>query len=178
MDFELKIASDDREMQQIFSLNHRTFAEEIPQHDRQDSGLLEDAFHPNNTYLVAKHRQEVVGMVSLSDTRPFSLDRKLLDLDHYLPQHQHPVEIRLLALLPAYRGTSLFGELLGFLFQVTEARGYDLALISGTTRQLRLYRKLGFEAFGPLVGKVSARYQPMFLTLDRHQSVRQQLVLP
>jgi hypothetical protein len=44
-------------------------------------------------------------------------------------------------------------------------RKHDLALISGTTRQQRLYRHLGFLPFGPLVGSGEARFQPMYLTL-------------
>ncbi len=39
--------------------------------------------------------------------------------------------------------------------------GFDTGVISGTTRQLRLYEHLGFRAFGPLVGSEGAWYQPM-----------------
>jgi hypothetical protein len=42
---------------------------------------------------------------------------------------------------------------------------HDMALISGTTRQQRFYRHLGFVPFGPLVGKDDALFQPMYLTL-------------
>jgi aspartate aminotransferase-like enzyme len=39
-------------------------------------------------------------------------------------------------------------------------------VISGTTRQLKLYRHLGFTPFGSLVGTTAAPYQPMYLTLE------------
>jgi hypothetical protein len=42
-----------------------------------------------------------------------------------------------------------------------------MALISGTTRQQRLYRHLGFVPFGPLVGTPEALFQPMYLTKER-----------
>jgi aspartate aminotransferase-like enzyme len=45
--------------------------------------------------------------------------------------------------------------------------GCDLAVISGTVRQLELYEHLGFQRFGPVVGAGNAQYQPMYLTLDR-----------
>jgi aspartate aminotransferase-like enzyme len=48
-----------------------------------------------------------------------------------------------------------------------QAHGYDVALISGTTRQLRLYRHMGFVPFGPLVVGPGAQFQPMMLTLER-----------
>ena len=41
-----------------------------------------------------------------------------------------------------------------------------MAIISGTTRQQKLYRHLGFVPFGPLVGKGEAMFQPMYLTLE------------
>jgi hypothetical protein len=56
------------------------------------------------------------------------------------------------------------------------AQGCDLAVISGTVRELKLYRHLGFAPFGERVGSEKASYQPMYLTLDaftRHAAFRQ-----
>jgi hypothetical protein len=47
------------------------------------------------------------------------------------------------------------------------AAGYDVAVISGTTRQLQLYRHLGFIPFGRQVGHEGAWYQPMGITRER-----------
>lgn len=174
MKLALKVADCPEELEQIFRLNHQTFVEEIPQHAAQASGQLKDAFHDHNTYLIAKLGTRVVGMTSIAKDRPFSLDRKLANLDTYLPLHHQACEIRLLAIDPTYRGSRLFLKLLKFLYEFAESQHHDLALISGTVRQLPLYQKLGFVAFGPLVGTDKARYQPMFLTLNRHQTVRNQ----
>jgi hypothetical protein len=43
--------------------------------------------------------------------------------------------------------------------------GCDLAVISGTVRELKLYRRLGFQPFAERVGTEIASYQPMYLTL-------------
>jgi hypothetical protein len=48
-----------------------------------------------------------------------------------------------------------------------EMRGHDLALMSGTLRQAKLYEHLGFVAFGPVVGTPEASYQPMYQFTDR-----------
>jgi hypothetical protein len=40
-----------------------------------------------------------------------------------------------------------------------------MALISGTDRQIRLYKKIGFESFGPMVGTKDAMFQPMYLSI-------------
>ena len=42
-----------------------------------------------------------------------------------------------------------------------------MAIISGTTRQTRLYRHLGFQSFAPLVGTEEAAFQPMYITFER-----------
>ena len=165
--FAFRVASEPEEFAQIHRLNHRTFAEEIPQHRPNAAGRLRDRFDAENTYVVAKRGERVVGMIAIRDRRPFSLDAKLPDLDVHLPPAQAPCEVRLLAVTRAHRTGVVFRGLVACLADVGLGRGYDLALISGTTRQLRLYRHLGFVPFGPLVGPPEARYQPMYLTLDR-----------
>jgi aspartate aminotransferase-like enzyme len=106
-------------------------------------------------------------MLALRARRPFSLDAKLERLDDWLPPHRSVCELRLLAVRPEYRRTALFRDLVAHTAQRCIAAGHDLAVISGTTRQLTLYRHLGFEPFGPLVGAPGAQFQPMYLSLER-----------
>ena len=161
-----RVASTPEEFAQIYRLNHQTFAEEIPQHAPNEDGLLRDQFDAENTYVVAVRGDRVVGMIAVRGRRPFSLDAKLINLDDYLPPAQAACEVRLLAVARAHRTGVVFRGLVAQLADVCLERGYDLALISGTTRQLRLYRHLGFVPFGPLVGSPEAQYQPMYLTVD------------
>lgn len=161
-----KIATQEWEFQLIHRLNYRTFVEEIPQHQRNPSGKLVDKFHQQNTYIVCLSGDELIGMVALRGERPFSLDHKLAGLEDYLPRGRRLCEIRLLSVEPKLRKTSVFLGLILRLVEVAKSRGYDMALISGTTRQLRLYQHLGFVAFGPVVGSGQARYQPMYLSLE------------
>jgi aspartate aminotransferase-like enzyme/predicted N-acetyltransferase YhbS len=159
-----KIAESDDEFAQIHRLNHQTFAAEIPQHAPQSNGILRDKFHDENLYFIAVRGADVVGMMALRDRRPFSLDAKVPNLNALLPPHGFACEVRLLAVAPSERQGRVFRGLLRQAVEYSAARGYDLALISGTTRQQKLYRHLGFQAFGPLVGNSSAQFQPMFLT--------------
>ena len=165
-----KVATEPHEFELIHALNHRTFVEEIPQHRSNVTRRLVDRFHAQNTYVVCMAGAELVGMVAVRGQRPFSLDEKLADLDAYLPRGRNVCEIRLLAVEPKYRKTTVFAGLVLRLVQLARARGYDLALISGTVRQLKLYRHLGFEPFGPRVGTPGAEYQPMMLTLEGFES--------
>jgi aspartate aminotransferase-like enzyme/GNAT superfamily N-acetyltransferase len=162
-----KIASEAREFEQIHELNYRTFVEEIPQHSPNARQRLVDRLHHENTYVVCLDGARLAGMVALRAKRPFSLDEKLSNLDSYLPPERVPCEVRLLAVAPEFRKSAVFSGLVHHLAQAAIARGCNLALISGTTRELKLYAHLGFEAFGPLVGEPGALYQPMMLTLER-----------
>lgn len=166
--------ADGRDFDAIHRLNYQTFVEEIPQHPPNAERLLIDRFHAENTYAICVAEDQLVGMACGRCERPFSLDLKLPGLDRWLPPHRKAVEIRLLSVTRNYRApsgnssgkSSVFFGLITFLSSHFLELGCDLALISGTVRQLRLYRHLGFEPFGERVGSAEAAYQPMFLTLD------------
>jgi len=165
--FNIAIAED--ELAQIHRLNYRTFVEEIPQHDANRDGELVDRFDHENTYVVAKQGARVVGMITVRDRRPFSLDEKLPGLDEFLPPGREVCEIRLLAVEPEFRNGVVFHGLMREVARFCIGLGFDTAVISGTTRQLRLYRHIGFVPFGPRVGTPGAEYQPMYLTLDAYR---------
>lgn len=161
-----KIASEESEFEQIFRLNYKTFVEEIPQHPSNPERRLVDRFHHENSYLIALDGEQVVGMMAVRDKRPFSLDEKLGNIDRYLPPGRRICEIRLLAVLPTHRNGMVFQGLLKLLLDYGLSRHYNLAVISGTVRQQKLYKHLGFVPFGPMVGSQEAPYQPMYLTLE------------
>jgi aspartate aminotransferase-like enzyme len=164
-----KFASEDWEFEAIHRLNYQTFVEEIPQHQRSPTHRLVDKFHAENTYLICLCDRQLVGMLAARGTRPFSLDQKLPNLDSYLPAGHRVCEVRLLAIDKTFRGArggQVLSGILALLWQHGVEKGYDLAIISGTTRQLKLYQHLGFVPFGPLVGTGEAQFQPMFVTLE------------
>lgn len=164
-----KVASTASEFEQIFRLNYDTFVEEIPQHAPNAQRRLVDRFHDQNSYLVAIARDEVVGMIAMRGERPFSLDEKLGDVAAHLPEGRRVCELRLLAVRPEYRKGVVFRGLVDLVLRHGLAAGYDLAIISGTLRQQKLYRHLGFEPFGPIVGTTDAPFQPMYLTIERFE---------
>lgn len=171
MPITFKVADRLEEFEQIHALNFRTFVDEIPQHAPLEGGRLVDRFDAENTYLIALRGGSLIGMSAVRSVRPFSLDGKLDDVDGHLPPHASPCEVRLLAVERCERGGRVLVGLMDELYRHFLERGHDLALISGTTRQERLYARLGFTPFGPLVGTGEASFQPMYLTLaaaERH----------
>ena len=164
----VKVATEPWEFEQIHRLNHQTFAEEIPQHAADPLGRLVDRFHDENTYVIGLAGRQLMGMIAIRECRPFSLEQKLPDFERYLPAGRSICELRLLAVQRRYRaGGQLLPALLDCVWRHCLRDGFDLALISAVTRQLKLYRHLGFEPFGPLVGTPPVLFQPMMLTLER-----------
>jgi aspartate aminotransferase-like enzyme len=166
---QFKVASEEWEFEQIHQLNYRTFVEEIPQHQPSGAPRLVDKFHNENTYLICLCDKRIVGMIAARGRRPFSLDQKLPNLDSYLPPGRRTCEIRLLSVEKQFRNGQVFRGLTALMWQYGLEHGYDLGVISGTTRQQKLYRHLGFVPFGPLLGAGEATFQPMYLTLENFE---------
>ncbi len=164
-----KIATEDWEFEQLFNLNYQTFVEEINQHNANSDRKLIDKFHDKNTYIIVVNQNELVGMMSINESRPFSLDNKLDNLNELLPHFEKGFEIRLLSVKNGFRGTPVFLKLFAKLHEIIKERNYDIGLISGILSQQKLYRKIGFVPFGPLVGNPPAQFQPMYITYDLYK---------
>jgi aspartate aminotransferase-like enzyme len=165
-----KFATDDWEMDLIHQLNFKTFVEEIPQHAPPPHQRLVDRFHAENAYIICLSGRQLAGMLALRANRPFSLDQKLANLDSYLPPGRKVCELRLLAVDHKYRTGQVFQGFMAMVWQYFVEHGHDLAIISGTTRQKKLYHHLGFIPFGPLVGHEGAYFQPMYLSIESFEA--------
>lgn len=170
MEFVYKIASEQNEFEQIYKLNYQTFVEEIPQHNQNEQQRLIDRFDEQNTYMIAKKNHEVVGMIAVRSNRPFSLDQKLTNLDDYLPSDANPCEIRLLTVKDEFRKSPVFYKLVEVLVNYCLEKKYNMALISGVEQQIPLYKRMGFQAFGEMVGTAQAKFQPMYLTKEQFEN--------
>ena len=171
-----KFADEDWEFEQIHRLNYKTFVEEIPQHHTSPTQRLVDKFHSENTYLICLCGRKLAGMLAVRGNRPFSLDQKLDRLDSYLPAGDRLCEVRLLAIEKEYRGAQVLQGILALLWQHSIEKGYDLGMISATTRQLKLYQHLGFVPFGPLVGTGDAQFQPMYVTMQTFEAAAREFL--
>jgi N-acyl-L-homoserine lactone synthetase len=175
-----KKASEDWEYEQIHRLNYQTFVQEIPQHEPNSEERRVDPFHTNNTYFLCLDSDELVGMVSVNDTRPFSLDLKFqalgMTLDSLLDFEKSICEIRLLAVRKDRRHGRVVQGLLTILVNHCVEREYDLGIVSGTLTQEKFYNRLGFRSFGPVVGTPDAQFQPMHIDIrECHQRLNPML---
>lgn len=166
-----KVAGEAEEFEQVFRLAYETFVEEIPQHPPNAERRHVDRFHDENTYVIALDGDELVGMCAIRGERPFSLDLKVGNVDDYLPPGRQVCELRLLAVRAAYRRGPVFRGLVDLVVRHGRAQGYDLAIISGTLRQEKLYKHFGFIPFASLVGSDEAPFQPMYLSFERFKEM-------
>lgn len=175
----VRLADCEDDFQRIHRLNYETFVEEIPQHNTNNRKILVDQFHKENCYFIAEIDGSLVGMCAVRDIRPFSLDNKISRIEDFLPSFKKPLEVRLLSVKKEFRNSAIASAIFKEIAKYTLNNGYDIILISGTTRQLEMYSKLGFKPFHPAVGKDGAMYVPMFLTgADLVEQLISRTVLP
>lgn len=110
-----------------------------------------DRFHHENTYIVVYKELELIGMLAFRDQRPFSIDEKIGKVEQYLSKEISTklCEIRLLAVKKAYRTGRVLLKLTQALTAFAYEKGYSAAVISGTTREEKLYKQMGFSQFAP-----------------------------
>ena len=160
--YRFKRAETEDEFDQLFRLNHATFASELEQYPTLASGRLVDRFHDKNRYLIALAGPEVIGMISMHDQPPFSVAGRLAD-PTVLDSYGRLVEIRLLAVEPAHRNGIVMAGLI--LTGYEHAHSYDALVISAHAEKLRLYHGLGFTDLGPAVQSGQAMYVPMVVRM-------------
>ena len=115
--------------------------------------------------MISHHPKSAIALCT-RDRRPFSLDQKIENLIDLLPPHNVLVEIRLLAIDKDARSPQVFRGIMRTMAAACVAANYDLAVVSALKQKSKLYRHLGFQPFGPVVGSPPALFQPMYL--DRH----------
>ncbi|MFO1443725.1 aminotransferase class V-fold PLP-dependent enzyme [Bacillus sp. Bva_UNVM-123] len=168
-----KIARSEKEFTEIAKLNYQTFVEEIPQHETNEQGVRIDPFHAENLYIIVLKNDELIGMIAIRDQRPFSLDRKIGPVENRLPDEAKSgklCEIRLLAVKKEHRNGRVFFMLAGALSDYAYQKGYRAAVISGTVREEKLYRQMGFAEFAHPVGTSDAQFIPMVLTREKFEN--------
>lgn len=164
--YVFKRAETSHEFEQIHRLNHKIFVHEIPQHADNGSDALIDKFHHKNAYLIVLRDNRVVGMISAHDQPPFSIAERLRDPEVLSCAGTRPLEVRLLAIEPDERNSTMFLGLLYSLFEYAERNGYTHLYISALEERLKMYLRLGFKALGPPVGEGKACFVPMVLPVD------------
>ncbi|HEV3263867.1 MAG TPA: aminotransferase class V-fold PLP-dependent enzyme, partial [Gemmataceae bacterium] len=163
--YTFKRAETPQEIEQIHRLNYQTFVSEIPQHADPGNGRLVDKFHHKNAYFIAVEEDQVIGMVCGHDQPPFSVADRLADPEIIQRPGMRPLEVRLLAVRPEKRNSTIFFGLLWMLYEHAHRQGYTHLLLSGIEERLPLYQRLGCQPLGPAVPCGQAAFVPMMMTV-------------
>ncbi|WP_432353471.1 aminotransferase class V-fold PLP-dependent enzyme [Sporosarcina sp. A2] len=171
MTYYYRMARTIEDEESIHELNYETFVKEIPQHVPNPENRLVDQFHHENMYVLCMKDTQIIGMLAVRATRPFSLDKKIGPVESKLTiPPRNPVEIRLLSIDVRYRTGRPFLGMLQALVNWCLKAGYDAAVISGTVRELKLYGQLGFVPFAEVTGTEDASFVPMVLTQNTYDN--------
>jgi N-acyl amino acid synthase FeeM len=165
--FQFKRADTPEEMEQVHRLNYRTFVKEIQQHADTGEGRLVDKFHEWNTYFLAILDDRVIGMLSVHDRAPFSVESRLPDPAIIRQPGMRPLEVRLLAIEHDERHGPVLVGLTYVMNYFARENGYTHYLISAVVEQIPLYKHLGFREIGPARGKPGAMFAPMMAPLEQ-----------
>lgn len=158
---EIRPPRDEAEIRQLWHLNHAVFSEELRQHDIHDDGLLVDKFHAKNLYFAGWDNGEAVGMICAHWKEPFSAVDRFGEVMRNKIIPGKTAEIRLFALRPEYRKTSLAPRLGTMMFKKLEEMEFSLLIISGISTQKGFYEHIGFGAIGEPVKDGDAYFYPM-----------------
>jgi aspartate aminotransferase-like enzyme len=109
----------------------------------------------------------VVGMVSTHDQAPFSIAERLPDPTLLTRPGTRALEVRLLAIEPAERNSTMFFGLIWSLYEHARTNGYTHLFISGVLERVTLYERLGFVSLGPAISSGHASFVPMVLTIGQ-----------
>jgi GNAT superfamily N-acetyltransferase len=165
--YQFRFAASEADLLGVRRLNHQTFAGELGQHEVTPDGLLPDRFEHKSRYRIALQGGTVVGMVSVCDQPPWSIEKRLPAPDALSALPAPLLEVRLLAIDPAHRHQMVLAGLLGGVLQYARDRAYGAIIISGIRERIGMYERFGFRALGPLSVEGPVAFAPMALRLDQ-----------
>lgn len=155
----------DRE--EIYRLRHDIYARELGQHQINATGRLTDALDPHNLYLAARCGGTLAAFVSLTPPAAPSYS-----IDKYVARAALPFavdaglhEVRLLTVLPAYRGRNLASLLMYAAFRWVESHGGTHIAAIGRREILDLYIKAGLRPIGLSAQSGAVTYDFLHVTV-------------
>lgn len=154
---------------EIYQQRHEIYGRELGQHQLNSAGRLTDSLDSHNLYLVARLQGTLAGFVSL--TPPGS---PRLSIDKYAARSALPFavddqlyEVRLLTVLPQYRGRNLASLLMYAAYRWVESHGGTHIAAIGRREVLELYLKAGLRPIGLSVKSGAVTYDFLHVTVDR-----------
>ena len=140
----------DADRQRIYRLRYEIYGRELGQHPANASGALRDPLDAFNVYLVARVGRDLAGFISITPPTDsgYSIDKYFARESLPFPFAEQLYEVRLLTVLPAYRGGELATLLMYAAFRWIESHGGTRVAAIGREELLELYGRCGLERTG------------------------------
>ncbi|WP_251069285.1 histidinol-phosphate transaminase [Streptomyces sp. ISL-96] len=184
MGLQLRAATPE-DLEWIYELRHRVYAEELGQHAPDPAGRLRDGLDGDNVYLVAARGAARIGFVSLT---PPWLGRYALD--KYLTRDELPLltdgdlfEVRVLTVEPRWRTTAAAPLLMYAALRWIAARGGRRVVAMGRSELLDMYLAVGLRPVGRTVHSGALTFEVLTgdvaglreVTMDRYGTTLERL---
>ena len=159
---EVRYAGTAGEFEEIYRLNHATYAVELGQEDCTSDQRLMDKLQEKCVYIVAKKDNKTIAMAAI--TRPgnvFSLESSVKDPGIMERVRNEACEFRRVAIAAEYRNGGVYILLVEALAQYCIEQQIPYVFTSAIMDNVKLYEKSGFFAFDRPFRKGRATYQPM-----------------
>jgi len=142
--------ASDADRQRIYRTRYEVYGRELGQHPANDFGELRDPLDAFNVYLVARVGRELAGFISITPPTDsgYSIDKYFARESLPFTFDEQLYEIRLLTVLPAYRGGELATLLMYAAFRWIESHGGTRVAAIGREELLELYERCGLERTG------------------------------
>ncbi len=134
----------------VYQARHEIYGRELGQHPANDLGELRDPLDTFNVFLVARVGGELAGFISITPPTDsgYSIDKYFGRESLPFTFDEHLYEVRLLTVLPAYRGRELATLLMYAAFRWIESHGGTRVAAIGREELLELYERCGLERTG------------------------------
>jgi histidinol-phosphate/aromatic aminotransferase/cobyric acid decarboxylase-like protein len=151
----------------IYSLRHDVYARELHQHPENADQVLHDSLDDDNLYIVATAGDTMAGFISITPPGArYSIDKYLRRDEIPFPLDANTYELRILTVLPAYRGTIAAMLLMYAAFRWVEACGGTRVIALGRREIRGLYVSAGLQPFGRELRSGTVAYKLMSATVS------------
>jgi histidinol-phosphate/aromatic aminotransferase/cobyric acid decarboxylase-like protein len=173
--FSVALATD-VERDDIYQIRHQVYARELGQHPANAATRLRDRLDDGNLYIVAKVAGQMAGFISVTPPRygRYSIDK-------YFDRESLPFavddglyEVRLLTVLPAYRGSELAVLLTYAAFRWVESHGGSHLVAIGRREILDFYKRIGLKPAGKFTRSGQVTYDLLHATVEHVRAGLQQ----
>jgi histidinol-phosphate/aromatic aminotransferase/cobyric acid decarboxylase-like protein len=147
--FSVGLASE-LERENIYRIRHEVYARELGQHPANAATRLRDPLDDGNLYIIAKAVGQMAGFISVTPPQHgrYSIDKYFSRESLPFAVDEGLYEVRLLTVLPAFRGSELAVLLTYAAFRWVESHGGRHLVAIGRREILDFYVRIGLKPAG------------------------------